>query len=231
MTYTPRVGGGPRVVGCMVVTAVLLTGCGSTPKATPSGSSPAASVSASGVGQASYKTAAEAAVATINRYEAGQNPPGPTYSSGSCQPTQQKQCLTGGQVTLGVHAAYAKFSLAAIGGGAACWDYVFEDARGWHGYNAVCTQNSGYAPDVGTGHIVTTSGVCANVRDHAGLTGHVVACLPEGTSMELDSAPTFTDDDPNSTNPIHGRLWWHIKGKGWVAHELIDHYLDTSAGQ
>ena len=231
MAYTPRVGGGPRIVGCLVAGVVLLTGCGPTSKAAPSGSSPTTSVSASGSGQASFKTAAEAAIGTINQYQAGQNPPGPSYSSGTCQPTQQKACLTGGQVTNGVHAAYAKFSLAAMAGGAACFDYVFEDARGWHGYNTVCTQNSGYAPDIGSGHVVTVPGACANVRDHAGLTGHIITCLPDSTSIELDSAPTFIDDDPNSTQPIHGRLWWHIKGKGWVAHELIDHYRDTSAGQ
>ena len=231
MPYTPPVGGGPRTVGCLVAGAILLTGCGTTSKAAPSGSGPSTSVSASGVAQRSFKTAGEAAIDTINRYEAGQNPAGPKYSSGNCQPTQQKPCLTGGQVTTGVHAAYAKFRLVATAGGAACSAYVFEDAHGWHGYNAVCTQNAGWAPDIGPGHIVTVSGACANVRDHAGLTGHIMTCLPDGTSLELDSGPTFIDDDPNSTMPIHGRLWWHIKGKGWVAHDVIDHYQETSAGQ
>ena len=232
LAYTPRVGGGSRIPACVLAAgAILLTACGTTSKAAPTGSSPTASVSASGLAQAAFKTAAEAAVDTINRYQAGQNPPGPKYSSGSCQPTQQKPCLTGGQVTTGVHAAYAKFAVAGTAGGAACWDYVYEDARGWHGRNAVCTQNVGWAPEIGAGHIVTVPGACANVRDHAGLSGHIMTCLPDGTAIELDAGPTFIDDDPNSAGPIHGRLWWHIKGKGWVAHELIDHYQDTSAGQ
>jgi hypothetical protein len=189
-------------------------------------------VHASGrVAQAGFKTAAEAAIDTINRYEARQNPPGPKYSSGNCQPTQQQPCLTGGQVTIGVHAAYAKFVGEGTGGGSRCSAYVYEDAGGWHGRNAVCTQNTGYAPDLGPYHMVTVPGACANVRDAAGLAGHIVTCLPDGTSIELDSGPTFIDDDPNSPGPIHGRLWWHIKGKGWVAHELIDHYQDTSQGQ
>jgi hypothetical protein len=227
------VGGGPRVLGFLLAGgAILLTACGTSSTAAPRVSSSAAtSLSASGQAQTGFKTPAEAAIDTINRYQAGQNPAGPTYSSGSCQPTQQKPCLTGGQVTTGVHAAYARFAVVATAGGAACWAYVYEDARGWHGRNAVCTQNSGYAPDIGPGHIVTVPGACANVRDHAGLSGHIMTCLPDGTSIELDSAPTFIDDDPNSIGPIHGRLWWHIKGKGWVAHELIDHYQDTSQGQ
>jgi hypothetical protein len=229
----PHVGGDLRILGCLLAGAMLLAACGSSSTAAPSGrTSAAASVPASGpLAQTGFKTAADAAVDTINRYEARQNPPGPKYSSGNCQPTPQQPCLTGAQVTNGVHAAYAKFVNAGTAGGALCSAYVYEDARGWHGRNAVCTQNTGYAPDLGPYHIVTVPGACANVRDTAGLTGHIVTCLPDGTSIELDSGPTFIDDDPNSTAPIHGRIWWHIKGKGWVAHELIDHYQDTSQGQ
>jgi hypothetical protein len=212
---------------------MLLTACGSSSTAAPSGStSAAASVAASSpLAQTGFKTAADAAVDTINRYESRQNPPGPKYSSGNCQPTPQQPCLTGGQVTNGVHAAYAKFMIAGTAGGAACSAYVYEDAHGWHGRNAVCTQNSGFAPDIGPNHVVTVPGACANVRDAPGLTGHIMTCLADGTSIELDAGPTYIDEDPNSTAAIHGRLWWHIKGKGWVAHELIDHYQDTSQGQ
>jgi hypothetical protein len=227
------VGGDPRVLGFLpLVGAILLTACGPSPAAPGASSSAATSVHASGpVAQASFKTASEAAIDTINRYEARQNPPGPKYSSGNCQPTSQQACLTGGQVTHGVHAAYATFEEFGTGGGARCSAYVYENARGWHGRNAVCTQNTGWAPDLGPYHIVTVPGACANVRDAAGLSGRILTCLPDGTLFELDSGPTFIDDDPNSTGPIHGRLWWHIKGKGWVAHELIDHYQESSQGQ
>src|SRR3982074_3414652 len=89
MAYTPRVGGGPRIVGCLVAGVVLLPGCGPTSKAAPSGSNPATSVSASGSGQASFKTAAEAAIGTINRYEAGEKTPGPQFLFGTRPPAHK----------------------------------------------------------------------------------------------------------------------------------------------
>jgi hypothetical protein len=42
----------------------------------------------------------------------------------------------------------------------------------------------------------------------------VVACLPNGSGVTLDDGPA-TALDPNPS------IWWHVRGKGWVAHSLL----------
>jgi hypothetical protein len=40
-------------------------------------------------------------------------------------------------------------------------------------------------------------------------------CLRDGTGVTLDDGPAVVVLDPNSN------LWWHVRGKGWVAHSLL----------
>lgn len=92
--------------------------------------------------------------------------------------------------------------------GTGCWVFLYQDATGWHYVNARCAQASGYIP--GPQDQVRVSG-CANVRDAAGLSSRVTACLPNGTIVDVDSAPVYTD----------GHIWWHLTGRGWMAHDYL----------
>jgi hypothetical protein len=98
------------------------------------------------------------------------------------------------------------------GFGAGCWAFLYQDSTGWHYYDGVCTQNGGLPSDQGNVYVST----CANVRDAPGLNSRVVACLKNGTPVSVDSAPVYAD----------GHIWWHLAGRGWMAHEYL---VDPSA--
>jgi hypothetical protein len=93
--------------------------------------------------------------------------------------------------------------------GSPCWVFLFEDAGGWHYVNAGCAQARGYVP--GPGDRVFVNPGCANVRDAPGLSAKVLACLNNGTVVDVDGAPTFVD----------GHIWWHLAGHGWMAHDFL----------
>ncbi len=103
---------------------------------------------------------------------------------------------------------YAQVGGASGGGGSGCWVFLYHDAAGWHYVNVRCAQATGAIP--GPQDIVKVSG-CANVRDAPGLNSNVLACLPNGTIVDVDSAPTYVD----------GHIWWHLIGRGWMAHEYL----------
>ena len=103
---------------------------------------------------------------------------------------------------------YAQVGGASGGGGAACFVFLYDDAAGWHYVNVRCAQATGDIP--GPQDLVKVSG-CANVRDAPGLSSHVVACLSNGTVVDVDSAPIYVD----------GHIWWHLSGRGWMAHEFL----------
>jgi hypothetical protein len=92
--------------------------------------------------------------------------------------------------------------------GTGCWVFLYQDAAGWHYVNARCAQGTGSIP--GPQDNVWVSG-CANVRDAPSLGGRVVACLPNGTLVDADSAPVYADS----------HLWWHLAGRGWMAHDFL----------
>jgi hypothetical protein len=94
------------------------------------------------------------------------------------------------------------------GGGAGCFVFLYEDATGWHYFNARCAQAAGSLP--GPHDLIRVSG-CANVRDAPGLSSRVVACLPNGSEVDVDSAPVYAD----------GHIWWHLTGRGWMAHDYL----------
>ena len=103
---------------------------------------------------------------------------------------------------------YGQVGGASGGGGAACFVFLYEDAAVWHFVNVRCAQATGAIP--GPQDQVNVSG-CANVRDAPGLSAHVVACLPNGTVVDVDSAPVYLD----------GHIWWHLHDRGWMAHDNL----------
>jgi hypothetical protein len=93
-------------------------------------------------------------------------------------------------------------------GGSGCWIYLYSDGATWHYVNARCAQSPGYVP--GAQDRVYVSG-CANVRSNPGSSGAIVGCLPGGTQVDVEGGPLYTDS----------KIWWHLKGKGWMAHDFL----------
>jgi len=94
------------------------------------------------------------------------------------------------------------------GFGAECWVFLYQDSTGWHYVNGACAQDTGAAP--GRADKVWVTG-CANFRDAPGLSTKVLGCLANGTVVDVDSAPVYQD----------GHLWWHLAGRGWMAHDYL----------
>lgn len=115
------------------------------------------------------------------------------------------------RATIGTNAAtfYGEVGAPAqTSGRTACFVFLYKDALGWHYVNARCAKATGSLP--GPQDRVNVSG-CANVRDAPGLSSNIVACLPSGTYVDVDSGPTYID----------GHIWWHLAGRGWMAHEYL----------
>jgi len=149
-------------------------------------------------------------------------PGAPRYSSGTCKPTEQQGCLTGGGVTLGIRAAYVSFESYAVGGGASCFVYLFQDTAGWHVRNRACTQNIGL-PSRGKDDVIqNVPGACANFHAAPGRLTRVAGCLAADNSLfTLDDGPVYVSEMDAADNLPDGTLWWHVSGKGWVAHDFL----------
>ena len=89
-----------------------------------------------------------------------------------------------------------------------CLIFLYSDVIGWHYVNAGCASTAGSLP--GPSDAVYVSG-CANVRNRPGLESVILDCLRNGTRVDVDSAPAY----------VEGRLWWHLKGLGWMAHDFL----------
>ena len=127
--------------------------------------------------------------------------------------TGQNRCLFVDRANMGVIGVDAGSFHAPEGcpggcGGSGCWVFLYQDSSGWHYVNARCAQAPGYVP--GQGATVYVSG-CADVRANPGPTGQVVGCLPNGTTVNVDGAPLYTD----------GSIWWHLQSWGWMAHDFL----------
>jgi hypothetical protein len=209
-----------RLVALMLAACVAASACGSTHAATQSSSSGSVAtasanasplISPGEVPQTRPATTAELS-AMIN---AGKKPAEAYLHLGdwdSCSPPPS--CLYTGDASgfIGIHAGFVKAREGCPSGcgGAGCWIYLFEDVSGWHFVNAACTQATGDIP--GAQDLVRVNGgACANVRNAPGTTGQVVGCLPDQTTVDVDSAPVYTD----------GKIWWHLKDKGWMAHDFL----------
>jgi len=93
-------------------------------------------------------------------------------------------------------------------GGAACVVYLYKSATGWHYVNARCAQSPGYMPGAQDRVFVTG---CANFRATPSLSGKVLGCLGNGTIVDVDSSPVYAE----------GHIWWHLAGRGWMAHDFL----------
>jgi len=113
--------------------------------------------------------------------------------------------------TMGIDAGYFSFeSQPAQGPSALCDVYVAHDLPdSWRYVDSACADGPGVFPMVGQRDQVKVSG-CANVRDAPDF-GNILACLPNGTQAMIDDGP-FN---------VNGKLWWHIQGRGFMAHELL----------
>jgi len=121
-----------------------------------------------------------------------------------------------GQPELGLNAAYVVFNLTPPQGQKAqCVSYLGRNQpnEAWQLVGVSCGPRGGLMPRVGAQARISVSG-CANVRSFP-LHGPVVDCLRDGTTVTLDDGPAVVVLDPSSN------LWWHISGKGWVAHALL----------
>jgi hypothetical protein len=130
------------------------------------------------------------------------------YQAGKC--ATSAPCLTVASQTLGQDAAAVVFSTAAAAAGRKCVGYVYRTTGRWQFHDAVCGLPDQLSPLIGHDATVHLPANCANVRDAASLNAHVVACLNGGTTIHIDSGPTYAD----------GRLWWH-ETQGWIAHEFL----------
>jgi hypothetical protein len=129
------------------------------------------------------------------------------YSSGKC--ATNAACLTLASQTVGPNAAAVVFSTAGSAG-RQCVGYTYKDGGRWHFLDAVCALPGQLSPLVGHDATVHVPGNCANVRNAASLSGGVIACLHDGTTVHIDGGPTYAET----------RLWWH-ETHGWIAHDFL----------
>ena len=176
--------------------------------------SPAASSSVSGIA-AAKQVAIDGAVKQT----------GATYLDGNVDvgvacPASSTECLVIQSEVDGEHAAYFRGRMGALKQSAACFIYTVEDPTGWHFLDMVCAgpESGVFWPDVGADDFVSVAaGSCANVRATPGLSGRIVACLGEGQIVTIDGGPVYLVEPPPSVS----HLWWHVKGKGWMAHNFL----------
>jgi hypothetical protein len=95
------------------------------------------------------------------------------------------------------------------GYGSVCIVFLYQNGASWHYVNAGCAQSGGYLP--GRGDRVFVSSGCANIRSAPGLSSNVLDCLTNLTVVDVDSAPVYLD----------GHIWWHLAGRGWMAHDFL----------
>jgi hypothetical protein len=135
-------------------------------------------------------------------------------------PASATKCLAIQSEVDGDHAAYFRAHVGSSKEWAACFIYAFQDATGWHFLDMVCAgPESGVSwPDVGEiDYVFVTAGTCANARATPGLTAKVVACLSAGTTVSIDGGPDYVVEPL----PRVSHMWWHIQGKGWMAHDFL----------
>jgi hypothetical protein len=128
-----------------------------------------------------------------------------------------------GRPQLGFWAAYVIFDLNPPSGtNALCVSYLSYVMPGdagramatgpWHQVALVCGASIDGVLQLGSHAKVNVTG-CANVRSYP-QSGAVLSCLSNGTSVIIDDGPFAMVDDSK-------RLWWHLQGRGWMAHELL----------
>lgn len=186
-------------------------------------SGPAASSSARispPAGQASAFAGAKAvAIAGAVKLTGARYLPGATDVSTGC-PADAPKCLALLNEVDGVQAAYFQAYLGSAAEYAMCGIYTVHDQAAWRFLDMGCdARESGQQwPDVGSvDYIFNVGASCANVRATPGLTGRIVGCLKDGTTVNVDGGPVYVIE----ANPAASHLWWHLQGVGWMAHDYL----------
>ena len=106
-------------------------------------------------------------------------------------------CFHLGTPTLGVAAAFFACGLSCQHFAAPFFAYVYQP----------------FVPGIGLQGGLQVSSGCVNVRETAGLSGRIVSCIGKGTAtiVKVDGGPNYVDQ----------KLWWHLEGLGWMAHEFL----------
>jgi hypothetical protein len=92
---------------------------------------------------------------------------------------------------------------------AECWVFLYKDSKGWHYLNSRCPSDSGQVPGP-VDHVFVNG--CANYRAAPSVSAKVYGCLRNGTMVNINSAPVYSD----------GHMWWHLAGfEGWMAHDFL----------
>jgi hypothetical protein len=101
-----------------------------------------------------------------------------------------------------------------------CGLYLINVSAGWETLNARCSAQPAFPVVGSTGRVTLGMGEtgCVNVHDTPALTGHVVACLPDGTMVTIDDGPYYA---PNGSSDVATQYWWHLVGRGWMVHTYL----------
>jgi hypothetical protein len=164
---------------------------------------------------AAFPSAVEAA-----RYY-GQLRTGGVYTKTACP--MNRACLSIASEHQGDSSAYFIGTAGSNNDLLSCGIYVSNDSAGWHFSDVRCTPRSTAFPQVGaTGGVFALMGdtECVNFRLTPGRSGKVAGCLSFGTAVEIDGGPAFVNDSGPSVG-AQDRLWWHLKGRGWMVHTYL----------
>jgi hypothetical protein len=146
---------------------------------------------------------------------------GGVYTESAC-PTN-RACVSVGSEHDGVAAAYFIGAAGSNIDVQSCTYYVYADSAGWHNVNVLCAGASPVFPSVGAA-VFVTAGMgdtgCVNVRATPGRAGAVVGCLAFETAVTIDQGPVFVADQDPSLWATE-RMWWHLKGRGWMVHRYL----------
>ena len=116
---------------------------------------------------------------------------------------------------LGYESAYAVFDLTpAEGQNTQCVSYIYRQQGGeaFRPLEARCGPTASL-PQVGANSIVSAP-KCGNVRSIPGQGLEVLDCIANGTSVAID-------DGPVAQNGGTVTVFWHVRGVGWIAHQLL----------
>jgi hypothetical protein len=198
----------------LFITAVLIAGCGgSQSRVIPSGSSSPirATASPSSTGSTVVTTTPTNQCCADGARQAGSAGLGKSLGIPVGPPCDGPSCITFERQHDGVNAAYMYFSVRTANFQHACLTYVFKEAAAWEYLESRCEGDHLISPYVGSAVQVHVPTGCANIRATPRLGAALVGCVPNGTRAGIDDGPTFAD----------GRLWWHLTGNGWMAHDFL----------
>jgi hypothetical protein len=101
-----------------------------------------------------------------------------------------------------------------------CGLYLINAGTGWHTFTSRCSAQPAFPAVGSSGRVTLLMGEtgCVNVHDAPALTGHVVACLPDGATVTIDDGPYYVPPGVSDTGYDY---WWHIAGKGWMVHQYL----------